>query len=284
MALEQVHRFGHRRPRFSTPSRRRRTRAWIAAGLCMGFVALVWAWAFQRGPGEGGADVPLLTADQPTREKPGDPGGMKVSDIDPLQYDSGRTAPRVENILPGPDKPLPQPVPEQRAATVPAAPSDAQTPMAPPAAAPIQTADASVSAGPPLKLVPDIAPPAVKPAAIAAPAPMVKPQGKQPAKPETKSAATPKQPEERAMTVSPGGYRVQLASLKSAADAHKVSDKLKRSYGEVLGAVSLSVMQVNLGDRGTYFRVMAGPMSQNSASQVCDALKQRGAACILARP
>ena len=31
-------------------------------------------WAFQRGPGERGADVPLLIADkQPTREKPSDP-------------------------------------------------------------------------------------------------------------------------------------------------------------------------------------------------------------------
>lgn len=275
MALDQVHRYG-RRPRFSTPSRRRRMRAWIAAGLCMGFVAVVWAWAFQRGPGESGADVPLLTAGQTTREKPGDPGGMKVSDIDPLQYDSGRTAPRVENILPGPDKPLPHPAPEQRAAATPATPSDtAPPPASPTSAQPAQTADA-VPVGPPLKLVPDMSSSAAKPAAAVMPAPA--------AKPEPKPAAVPKRPEAKPMAVSPGGYRLQLASLKSAADAHKVGDKLKHNYGDVLGAVNFSVVQVNLGERGAYFRVMAGPMSQSSASQICDALKQRGAACILAKP
>jgi len=279
MALDQAHRYGHRRSRFSTPSRRRRLKAWIAAGLCMGFVAVVWAWAFQRGPGEG-ADVPVLTADQPTREKPNDPGGMKVSDIDPLQYDSGRTAPRVENILPGPDKPLPQPAPEQRAATTPSAATDAPPSEAAPVstapAQPVQSADAAAD-GPPLKPAPEMSPPEVKPVAAATPAPP-------PAKAVAPKAAAARQPEAKPMAVSPGGYRLQLASLKSAADARKVGDKLKHSYGDVLGAVNFSVVQVNLGDRGTYFRVMAGPMSQNSASQVCDALKQRGAACILAKP
>ncbi|MGH6980025.1 MAG: hypothetical protein ACREFC_02355, partial [Stellaceae bacterium] len=87
MALDQAHRYGHRRPRFVTPSRRRRMRVWMVAGLFMGFVALAWAWAFQRGPGDGGSDVRVLVADaQPTREKPSDPGGLKVPDIDPLQY------------------------------------------------------------------------------------------------------------------------------------------------------------------------------------------------------
>jgi cell division septation protein DedD len=278
MALDQVHRIGHRRSRFGTPSRRRRIRVWIVVGLFLGFVALAWAWAFQRGPSVAGSGVPLLVADpQPTREKPTDPGGMKVADIDPLSYDSGRSPPRVENILPGPEKALPQPAPEPRMiAAAPAAPSDA-------APKPIQVADNS-TVGPPLKLVPDIAPPPVKPAATM-PAPAARPL------PKVKPAAAREEPKPRAraadtkpVPVGPGGYRLQLASLRSAADAREVGARLKRTYGDVLGSVGFSVVSVNLGDRGTYYRVMAGPMSQGSASQICETLRQRGAACILAKP
>ncbi len=153
MALDQVHRIGgHRRSRFSTPSGRRRLRVGIVVGLFLGFVGLAWAWAFQRGPGEAGSDVPVLVADrQSTREKPADEGGMKVPDIDPLSYDAGRSPPRIESILPAPEKPLPQPAPEQHAAVAPAAPSD----VAPPSSVKV----AEDAAGPPVKLVPDVEPP-----------------------------------------------------------------------------------------------------------------------------
>jgi cell division septation protein DedD len=280
MALDQIHRFGHRRLRFGTPMRRRRMRVWIVVGLFLGFVALAWAWAFQRGPGVSGSGVPLLVADaQSTREKPTDPGGMKVADIDPLSYDSGRAPPQVENILPGPEKPLPQPSPQPTtvAASPPAA-SDATPADAGAAPAkPTQVAD-DVPVGPPMKLVTD--PAAAMPSPVAAAAPVAKPQPK--AKPVAVRDA-PKPPA-KSMAVEPGGYRLQLASLRSAADAREVEAKLRRTYGDVLGSASFSVVSVNLGDRGTYYRVMAGPMSQGSAAQLCDALRQRGAACILARP
>lgn len=282
MALDQVHRFGHRRLRFGTPMRRRRMRVWIVVGLFLGFVALAWAWAFQRGPGGSGSDVPLLVAGaQATREKPTDPGGMKVADIDPLSYDSGREPPRVENILPGPEKPLPQPVPQPKTvAAVPAVATDA-APAAASADAGATSAKATqvadeTTAGQPVQLVPVLAPPAEKPAAVVAPV----------AKPQPKPVAIheiPK-PQPKSMPVEPGGYRLQLASLRSAADARTVEARLKRTYGDVLGSIAFSVVPVNLGDRGTYYRLIAGPMSQGSASRVCDTLRQRGAACILARP
>jgi hypothetical protein len=270
MALDHAHRYGHRRM-FATPSRRRRMRGWVVVGLFLGFVALAWAWAFQRGPSRSGPDVPVLTAGpQPTREKPTDPGGLKVADIDPLSYDSGRSPPRVENILPAPEKPLPQPVAEQH----PAAPSAANAV----AATPAKVEDQGVAA--PQKPVPAQAPPAINPvtAAVASAA----------------SAggllSTLKRPSDRdeakrkPMTQTAGGYRLQLASLRSTADARGVEAKLKRSYSEVLGSLSFSIVSVNLGDRGLYYRVMAGPMSQGSALQICDALRERGAACIIARP
>jgi cell division septation protein DedD len=278
MALDQAHRYGHRRM-FATPSRRRRMRGWVVVGLFLGFVALAWAWAFQRGPSQHGSDVPILIAGaQPTREKPTDPGGLKVADIDPLSYDSGRSPPRVENILPAPEKPLPQPVPEQRAATGTVAPTAATAG----AATPVKVADQAVA--PSQKLVPDQVMPATNPAtnAVAAVVPGVARAGS--AEPSLKRPTDRDETKRKPMTPTAGGYRLQLASLRSTGDAREVEAKLKRSYGDVLGSVSFSIVAVNLVDRGLYYRVMAGPMSQNSASQICNALRQRGAACIIARP
>ncbi len=285
MALDQV-RIGRRRPIFTMSSRRRRMRVGIVVGLFLGFVALAWAWAFQRGPSTPGSDVPKLTADaQPTREKPADPGGMKVADIDPLAYDSGRSPPHVENILPAPEKPLPQPVAQTQTMAAPptpapAAASDAPsvTTSAPPPNA-VQAAQATTAA-PPIKPVADRLPPpsSASPAASVAP----KPGAALPLKP--KPVAAREEPKPKPPAIAPGGYRLQLASLRSAADARTTEERLRRTYGDVLGGVNLSVVPVNLGDRGTYYRVMAGPMSQGSAAQLCDSLRQRGAACLLAKP
>jgi hypothetical protein len=90
-------------------------------------------------------------------------------------------------------------------------------------------------------------------------------------------------PEPRSPPVAPGNYRLQLASLRSAADAHASANKLHGRFGDVLGDVSFNVVTVDLPGRGTYYRVMTGSMSQSAASHICDVLRQRGAACLLAR-
>lgn len=281
MALDQVHRMVRRRPIFSTPSRRRRMRVGIVVGLFLGFVALAWAWAFQRGPSTAGSDVPVLAADpQPTREKPMNAGGMQVPDIDPLAFDSGRSPPRVENILPAPEKPLPQPIAEAPAPpSAPAATAGSQPAVSGPPQKPIQSAQAD-SAAPPLKQVADASPPppSSNPVLDVVQRPAVAPP------PKPKPAVAREEAKPKPMAVTPGGYRLQLASLRSTADARATEERLRRTYGDVLGAVNFSIVPVNLGDRGTYYRVIAGPMSEGSASHICDSLRGRGAACLLAKP
>ena len=87
--------------------------------------------------------------------------------------------------------------------------------------------------------------------------------------------------------VTPGsgerGLRIQLASVKSEEQAKSTWAAMKRSHPDVLGALEMSVMQVELGDRGTFYRVTAGPLTQASANAICEALKRQGAACILVR-
>jgi cell division septation protein DedD len=290
MSVDRIHQHhvGERRPRLSHPPRRHRRRVWIVVGLFLGFVGLAWAWAFQRGPSHAGSDVPVLAAgNQPTREKPADPGGLKVADIDPLAYDSGRAPPKVENILPAPETPLPQPKPDPKpvAAAPPAPPAAAAPAKAVQTAAIAANAAAAAPAQPAAAMV-AAATPSATPAAAETrpPAPAAKPPLRLKAAAFHEEAKPPREKDAaKSFETGADGYRVQLASLHSSTDAHMAEAKLRRSYGAVLSGIGVSIVPVDLGGRGTYYRIMAGPMKQGAASHLCAALRQRGAACLLAR-
>jgi cell division septation protein DedD len=303
-----------RRQRLFTRQRRRFGRGWIVVVAFVAFVALAWLWAFQRGPDSTPSTVPTLHADNPpTRKKPDDPGGLKVADIDPLAYD-GRAGPRVERLLPPPESPLPRPAADAgNAGSADAATSSDETPApVPQMMTPIPVA-ADGTVGPPVQLVPprqnqnqnsapaSNAAPAAKPIPAATQAPKPTPAAPPAAttaatptnaavpKPVTAPVPVPAAPSvavsKPAAPLAPGekGYRVQLASVRSADAAKATWVVLKREHAGVLGALAFSVMTVDLPDRGTYYRVMAGPMSQSAANQVCDEMKRQGAACILVK-
>ena len=288
-----------RRQRLFTKPRRRSGRGWMVFAVIVVFVGFAWLWAFQRGPDATG--VPTIKADnQPTRKKPDDPGGLKVVDIDPL---AERTAPNVAKVMPPPESPLPKP--QVEAAPAPQTPSAAPDAAPPQAMNPIQVA-ADGAVGPPLQLVPSNQKPAAAPAPTTPPQTPTKPTPaatapSQPAPPAatpapapapTQAAVTPKPvpaPETAKMAppppLAPGekGFRVQLASVKSEEQAKDTWATLKRAHTDILGSLNFSVMTADLGDRGTFYRIMVGPMSQAAATQICDALKKQGAACILAK-
>jgi hypothetical protein len=49
--------------------------------------------------------------------------------------------------------------------------------------------------------------------------------------------------------------------------------------------LSLSVSRVELGAKGTYYRIQAGPVADEAkATQACAALKSRSVGCILVKP
>jgi hypothetical protein len=81
-----------------------------------------------------------------------------------------------------------------------------------------------------------------------------------------------------------GGVRIQLASVRAEADAQREWGRLQRQHGDVLGGLSPSYTSADLGDRGVYIRLQAGPFPVPEAARAaCETLRARGVGCNVVR-
>jgi cell division septation protein DedD len=81
------------------------------------------------------------------------------------------------------------------------------------------------------------------------------------------------------------GVQVQLLSSRSADEARNAWARLKDKNGDLLGTLSPTVARADLGDRGTFYRLRAGPIADEAkARAICDSLAGRGASCIIVQP
>ncbi len=80
-----------------------------------------------------------------------------------------------------------------------------------------------------------------------------------------------------------GGYVVQLKASQDEKASNRELQSLTEKFGVVLGEVSLSTKTVDLGDKGVWFRTVAGPVtSQDAANELCTKLKGAGlGSCIV---
>jgi len=256
---------------------RRRGQGVRAALLALAVTGLVggsW-WAGHRSaPGsQDGSAVPEIHADNaPVKERPKDPGGLVVPGQDSVLLNrDAKGKPddkaRPEELLPQPEavKPRPAPpAPQQQSAVANAAPPAATSPSPP-------------------NIQPQTVSPAPAPQAAAPP-----PANDAPATSAPKAAAPIGGPAPRVAPLSPpaaGSYRLQLGALKTEEAAKTEWLKLQRQNSDVLGKLSLSVSRVDLGAKGTYYRIQAGPIADEAkAAQDCAALKSRKIGCILVKP
>lgn len=109
------------------------------------------------------------------------------------------------------------------------------------------------------------------PAPSLSPAP--KPEPKVEEKPQPKPLAAPQQIAP-AVTAN-GDYFVQLVSVKSNAAAESEWKNQVKKYGSLLSGQSYRVEKADLGAKGTYYRVQAGPMSKSSADTLCGSIKRQ---------
>jgi hypothetical protein len=126
-------------------------------------------------------------------------------------------------------------------------------------------------------------PAAAKPNAAAAP--LVGNHNAREDTPPSPSPASPRQAGETAAEVSSrGGYAVQVASVRSAAEAHASFRMLRAKFLNQLGGREPIVRRANLVAKGTYYRVMVGPFgSMERAAGMCGTLKAAGCKCLVQR-
>lgn len=209
-------------------------------------------------------NVPLIRADQrPIKIKPDQPGGMEVPDRDKLVFSEKSGGPPVERLLPPAERPEPLPTPKQALAApppVPAGPVISTSPTAPAETGPIiRPANDASAQGRPVAANPSPAKPAVAAKSAAA------------------VTATP-------AAATAGGIRVQLGSLRSPEAARDEWQRLKRINSDLLGKLTAVAVRAEVPDKGTYYRVEAGPLADGAAaSQLCGELKKRNLGCTIVR-
>ncbi|BBK43772.1 hypothetical protein STVA_37920 [Allostella vacuolata] len=295
----------------------RRARPWLIGVVALAvigtFCGIVW-YAYTQGLSQGrGGSLPILRADpSPIRERPAEPGGMKVPHQDKLVYDqvarAPSSAPMVERMLPPPETPIARPVaPRTSVAPPPSAPVTPVTPIAPPmAAAPTPPPAAPVQPATPPSARPSPPAPAAQAPSQLAPTQLAPPAGlrpppsapsattplPQPAPPPAAAAPAPPPPAappaaSTAPAPIPGGaYRIQLAAVRSQESAQQEWEKMKAAHSAVLGRLSSQIVRVDLGEsRGVFYRIQAGPFGDpEAARRTCQALKDRNVSCLVVRP
>jgi len=279
----------------------------VAAASAFGGV--IW-YAYHQSAGTAGNGLPPLVKAEPgpTKVKPDNPGGQEIPFQDSTVYErlttNGSQKPVAEKLLPPPEEPAtrtppaPPPIaettalaPPQEAQALPPLPPPTQqaaTPLPPPVDAGAPTALAPSPGAiviqpppPPLPKVVQAAPPPPKPAAVEAKKP-------EPAKPGANSIAAliaeagPTAPAAPKAASGGGGYHLQLSAVRSADAVPSEWARLKHRYPELAG-LSSSTHKIDTPDKGTFYRVEAGPLDEAAAKSTCTRLRGQGLGCIVVK-
>lgn len=257
--------------------------------------------------------------------RPESEGGLDVPNQDKLIYEqlgSGEAQPEVERLMPPPEEPLepPSPPPAETAALTPPPPpqdiapsaeimaeapatanlpeppdlapaAGGQAPEAPQSPAPETAAATVADAAPPAPPAPELpvipAPesaPVAAAEASAAAAPAAEVPESAPAEAETASAPETA-PEVAPQVAAAAGFRIQLASVKSEADADKEWTRLRKIHGDLIGDLQPTVQRADLGTQGIFYRIQGGPLaSREAAAELCEKLKAKNQGCLVVKP
>lgn len=111
----------------------------------------------------------------------------------------------------------------------------------------------------------------------------MKPEPKPAPKPEQKLAALKETPKTDMVTgQADGTHYVQIGAVKSAAAAETGWGAYQKEYSPVLSGMDHRIQRADLGEKGIYFRIQAGPLSKSQADSVCSQIKaQKPGGCII---
>ena len=229
-------------------------------------------------------------------QTPGAPPLVSMGDIIPTEDD--RAVPEPAAGAPAADAPAagepaappsvmavaPEPPATAPLVTAPLAPAPAPEPLAAPRAtppaAPAPSAAPATDAGP-MRVVPPAEPPAVVDTTPVPPPAPAAPAAPPPAPPAVVATA-PAAPEP-AQPAARSGVRIQVASLRSEADANIAWDRVARKHPDVFAGKRRVITQAEVKG-ATYYRAqLEGFASRAEAQAACEALKSAGSDCLVVR-
>ncbi len=243
----------------------------LAAVVVLGVIAYA-GWNILGGARDPSGPVPIIRADTtPLKETPQDPGGMAVPNANSTIFETLRgaddLAPRVENLLDEPEKPMTkeealpvqmeakkEPITDVRLKATgedPITQTKDQEESQPPAPAPEKEEKSDIIA-----------------------------ELKKEAGQEKVEAVKKEEPQKEIKPTPQGSSFVQLAAVKSDPEARTQWAKLKAKYPS-LAALSLRVQRADLGEKGIFYRVQAGPTSADNAATICAKIKAAGGSCVV---
>ena len=237
----------------------------VSLAALTSFGSVVW-WAHNQDVKAGGRGLEPLVVQAPatpSRVKPENAGGLTVPNQDKEVFNrlQPNTVPsQPEKLLPTPANPK---LPAGGILPTPAAPKPPDSEVAGKTPTPLQAATpAAVTTGAPT------------------PAPTVTET-----KPATQSESGPSIASLIDNMSGPvGGWRVQVASVKNEDVAKSTWARLQSAHGDVMASLRMQAVRVDLGDKGVWYRVQAGPLDEKQAQSVCSTLKTRKADCVLVPP
>ena len=273
-------------PRDSLLSRVNRRRGQIltmmvSVAAIASFASVVW-WAHNQDVKAGGRGLEPLVVQAPAtpaRIKPENSGGFIPPNQDKEVYNRiapGAVPTQPEKLLAEATTPkLPANGLSAPTAPKPAEPEAAKSPT------PIQSAPTPAGSGP-------TPPPAGATSSATLPA-AVPPAANQP----TVTQAPTPTPTESGPSIASlidnmsgptGGWRIQIASVKSEDIAKSTWARLQTAHGDVLANLRMQPTRVDLGDKGVWYRVQAGPLDEKQAQSICGTLKGRKTDCVAVPP
>jgi SPOR domain len=255
--------------------------AMVSVAAIASFGSVVW-WAHNQDVKAGGKGLEPLVVQAPatpTRIKPENSGGLVPPNQDKEVYNriQPNTVPvQPEKLLSAPETPKLPP-----AGVLPTPPSKPAEPEATKSPTPLQSASATTppaTTNAPVN-TPSAATPPGAPTQASATAPPVadKPATPQAAGPSIASLIDN-------MSGPTGGWRIQIASVKSEDVAKSTWARVQTANGDVLASLRMQPIRVDLGEKGVWYRVQAGPLDEKQAQSICGTLKGRKADCVIVPP
>ena len=292
------------------PKRRRGVRSAVIVTVLLFIVVGAWAIWGEYLTGGSSDRIPVVRAPSgPIKVRPDSPGGINIPNRDKLVYDRLEKKPperRAETLLPQPEKPLPAPGAESLSET-PGIISSSESLTAAAKTAPAVGPEDILQPTPPAQPSKSVEQKALPAPVIPAPAPSV--STAPPTVAEVRAARRPKPPlpssAAGASTSRPGtgpisakapaklgnsaafaqSFQVQLAAVRDEQAAAREWKRLQSRNTELLSGLKLNVVRADLGTRGVFFRLRAGPISERAtAVALCKSLAKAKVGCLVVPP